>query len=689
MESLGRALCMPWSLIRLQNINNGILNLFCSNPKMVAGASSAGQRRNEKLSLGISGKSNREDVKELEVLWDDGYGTVGLKDYLDGAREMIRPDGGPPRWFCPIECRQPLKNSPVLLFLPGIDGLGLGLILHHKALGKVFEVRCLHIPIHDRTPFEGLVKFVEETIRLEHASSPDKPIYLVGDSFGGCVALSVAARNSTIDLVLILVNPATSFGRSLLQPLLPIFKAVPDEIYATIPCLLNFGIGDPTKIPIANLNNTFPEKKKLEQLFDNLTALLPHLSEFANIIPKESLSWKFGLLKSAVGFANSCLHAVKAEVLLLLSGKDNVLFSRDEALQLSSSLPNCKVRYFKNNGCALLLENGFNLLSVIKGTHKYRHSRRHDFVLDFLPPSMSEFEGKFDEVYRLLRLSTSPVMFSTLSDGKIVRSLAGVPNEGPVLLVGCHMLLGIEVGFLIEEFLKEKQVMVRGLAHPEVLNQPFISASNEFSVLDYFSIFGALPVTARNFFKLLSTDSYVLLYPGGMREALHRKGENHKLFWPEQGEFVRMAARFGASIVPFGAVGADDIMELVLDYNEMLQIPLLSDYTRQINSKMINLRDQSDGEVANQGFCAPVFLPKFPGRFYFLFGKPIETKGKEKMLQDRKNAQELYLRVKSEVERNIAYLIEKRKEDPRRNFISRLMHNVFSAPVHQVPTFEP
>ena len=54
---------------------------------------------------------------------------------------------------------------------------------------------------------EGLVKFVEKTVRLEHALSPNKPIYLVGDSFGGCLALAVAARNPQIDLVLILANP--------------------------------------------------------------------------------------------------------------------------------------------------------------------------------------------------------------------------------------------------------------------------------------------------------------------------------------------------------------------------------------------------------------------------------------------------------------------------------------------------
>lgn len=52
-----------------------------------------------------------------------------------------------------------------------------------------------------------LVKLVERTIRSEHHRSPDRPIYLVGESLGACLALSVAALNPDIDLVLILANP--------------------------------------------------------------------------------------------------------------------------------------------------------------------------------------------------------------------------------------------------------------------------------------------------------------------------------------------------------------------------------------------------------------------------------------------------------------------------------------------------
>lgn len=60
----------------------------------------------------------REKVK-LEPLWDDGYGTETVKDYLDYAQDIIKPDGGPVRWFTPISCGPHLGGSPILFFLPG------------------------------------------------------------------------------------------------------------------------------------------------------------------------------------------------------------------------------------------------------------------------------------------------------------------------------------------------------------------------------------------------------------------------------------------------------------------------------------------------------------------------------------------------------------------------------------------
>ncbi|XAR54563.1 Diacylglycerol O-acyltransferase [Bertholletia excelsa] len=644
----------------------------------VKGISSAGEKvrvgslvevGNGYLGTRVEKKEKWEEIKkkkvreELEVLWDDGYGDKTVKDYLDNAKEIIRSDGGPPRWFCPVDCGRPLKDAPILLFLPGMDGLGLGLVVHHRALGKAFEVRCLHIPVYDRTTFEELVKFVGETVRVEHASSPNKPIYVVGDSFGGCLALAVAAHNPTIDLALILANPATSFGRSQLQPLLPLLEALPDGLHFTVPYLLSFVMGEPMKMAMVDIENSLPPSIVLEQLSRNLTALLPRLSGLADIIPKETLLWKLKLLKSASGYANSRLHAITAQVLVLASGKDRMLPSEDEAKRLSASLQNCCIRYFKDNGHTILLEDGVNLLTVIKGACKYRRSRRHDFIADFLPPSKSEFKQAVE--------------------------VNGVPDEGPVLFVGYHNLMGLELGPLVEEFVREKNVLVRGMAHPSLFTQNVQSNSHEFSILDFIKVFGALPVTPSNLFRLLSTKSHILLYPGGAREALHRKGETYKLFWPDQPEFVRMAARFGATIVPFGAVGEDDIVELILDYDELMKIPVLNDHIRKSNEEGIRLRTELDGEVANEQLYFPGLLPKIPGRFYYLFGKPIKTKGMEVMLKDKTYAKEFYLQIKSQVQSNIEFLIRKREEDPYRSIFNRSFFWVTSKPARHVPTFEP
>ncbi|KAJ6737467.1 ESTERASE/LIPASE/THIOESTERASE-LIKE PROTEIN [Salix viminalis] len=638
---------------------------------------------NGKLKHRVEKKWEKDAIfKDLEILWDDGYGTKTVKDYLDGAKEFVKLDGGPPRWFCPAECGQSLKDSPILLFLPGLDGVGLGLTLHHKALGKAFEVRCLHIPVRDRTTFEGLVKIVEETVRLEHASSPYKPIYLVGESFGACLALSVAARNPQIDLVLVLVNPATSFSRSQL-PLLPILEALPEGLHDVLPYLVGFVTSNPVKMAMANIEYKLPPRLQFQQLYHNLTSFLPSVSVLSDIIPKETLIWRLKLLQSAAAYANSRLHAVKAESLVLVSGNDNLLPSRDEARRLKGSLKNCKARCFKNNGHSLLMEDGFNLLTIIKGTSKYRRTRRFDFVSDFLPPSMSEFKCAFDEASGTFLFATCSAVFSTLDDGTIVRGLAGVPDEGPVLFIGYHMLMGFEIYSLVQEFLREKNVLVRGLAHPCIFSEVMENSFTGFSVIDWLKVMGAVPVTGSNLFKLLSTKSHVLLYPGGQREALHNKGEAYKLFWPDQPEFVRMAARFGATIVPFGTVGEDDIGEFALDYHDMMKIPILNDYVRGFMRMAVKRR------LPAENCSSQVFYLGYLDAFYYLFGKPIKTKGLKEKLGDTENANLLYLHVKSEVENSIAYLLKKREEDPCRNVIDRTIYRAFYSPLPEVPAFEP
>lgn len=318
----------------------------------------------------------------------------------------------------------------------------------------------------------------------------------------------------------------------------------------------------------------------------------------------------------------------------------------------------------------------------------YRRSLKRDILKDFLPLSMTELKSLAVESW-WYRLFMDAVLFSTMEDGKIVRGLGGIPDEGPVLVVGNHMLVAIDVFPVILEFLRAKKVVLHGLAHPEFFN--FNDEDKLFMMhyTDVLKLIGAIPVTGRNFFRLLRKKSYILLYPGGVREALHRKGEASKLFWPEQQEFVRMAVKLGATIIPYAGVGEDDIFELILDYNDMKRIPFVNQMWDGFNQGRTKLREEMGGEIANQQLHLPAVLPKIPGRLYFMFGKPIQTKGKENMLDDKDYLRELYLQIKCEVEKNMAYLLKKREEDPYRRIVERIAWQMNYGILDQIPSFEP
>ncbi|XP_057997327.1 phytyl ester synthase 2, chloroplastic-like isoform X1 [Hevea brasiliensis] len=644
---------------------------------------------NERLKM--ERLENETQEKKIPLLWElaeaEKKHRKSMKDYFEESKDLIRSDGGPPRWFSPLECGSRLDKSPLLLYLPGIDGVGLGLIKQHYSLGKIFDIWCLHIPVKDRTSFTELVKLVERTVRSENCRSPNRLTYLVGESLGACLAIAVAARNPDIDLVLILANPGTSFKKSQLEPLMPLLALLPDQLQLGLPHILSLMTGDPLKMMMDNVTKGVPLQLTVEELSQDVAAMSSYLSVMGDILPRETLLWKLHLLKSASAFANSRLHAVKAQTLILSSGKDQLLPSQEEGQRLQHLLPNCENRLFSDCGHFLLLqEDEVDLATIIMGTNFYRRGAYHDYVSDYVPPSPYEFKKIYESV-RLIRLATSPVMLSTFEDGKIVRGLAGVPSEGPVLYVGYHMLLGFELAPMVSQFFFERNILLRGIAHPSMFRRLKEGRLPPMSQYDIFRIMGAVPVSGTLFYKLLSSKAHVLLYPGGVREACHRKGEAYKLFWPEHSEFVRMAARFGAKIVPFGVVGEDDFFEVFFDYDDQMKVPFLRDYIIDIAKESKSVRTEENGEVGNQDMHLPGVLPKFPGRFYYYFGKPIETQGR-KELKDREKAHELYLEVKSEVEKCLSFLKEKRESDPYRYLLSRLSYQAMHGITSEVPTFE-
>lgn len=67
----------------------------------------------------------------------------------------------------------------------------------------------------------------------------------------------------------------------------------------------------------------------------------------------------------------------------------------------------------------------------------------------------------------------------------------------------------------------------------------------------------------------------VVVLRSALPQAVKRRGEAYTLIWPERAEFVRMAAKFGATIVPFAAIGADEAVTTHINGDELERLQKL------------------------------------------------------------------------------------------------------------------
>ena len=63
----------------------------------------------------------------------------------------------------------------------------------------------------------------------------------------------------------------------------------------------------------------------------------------------------------------------------------------------------------------------------------------------------------------------------------------------------------------------------------------------------------------------------ILVFPGGGREVLKRKGEAYQLIWKQRYGFLKLAQEFDYDIVPFAALGGDEVFELGFDASAILE----------------------------------------------------------------------------------------------------------------------
>ncbi|MCO5549046.1 hypothetical protein L7F22_002512 [Adiantum nelumboides] len=167
--------------------------------------------------------------------------------------------------------------------------------------------------------------------------------------------------------------------------------------------------------------------------------------------------------------------------------------------------------------------------------------------------------------------------------------------------------------------------------------------------------YGHVRATKLAAYKLLQAKEHVLLFPGGAREVCKKKNEEYKLIWKPTAEFVRMAARFNAIIVPFGALGGDDAYKILFDADDIMRSALAPLVTDLYNRIGIGL-DTIYPVTALPGTNIPSLLaiPNIE-RIYFHFAEPVDTASFKGTQHDSK-FDEMYSLVKSRVEDSITWL---------------------------------
>lgn len=251
-----------------------------------------------------------------------------------------------------------------------------------------------------------------------------------------------------------------------------------------------------------------------------------------------------------------------------------------------------------------------------------------------------------------------------------VHGLDRLPDRG-ALFVGNHTIFGfLDLPFMMSELWTRRQIAVRGLGEHGHYAIPVWR--------DLLEMCGMVRGTRANVRALMREDQHVLVFPGGAGEVMKSRGQKYQLLWKERLGFARLAIEFGYPIVPFAAVGAEEMLDIVADKQTPGFEQAAALMKRLVGIPMPPL---------TRG-VGPTMLPR-PERLYFWFGEPIETTRHAGRAEDDAAARAVRDEVKAAVVGGIETLQDERAKDPKRGLLPRLRGDADERAVPALATSDP
>jgi 1-acyl-sn-glycerol-3-phosphate acyltransferase len=231
----------------------------------------------------------------------------------------------------------------------------------------------------------------------------------------------------------------------------------------------------------------------------------------------------------------------------------------------------------------------------------------------------------------------------------LVLGADNIPDR-PCLFVGNHSLFALDGWVLGPIMMKE---MGR---FPRALGDKFLFASERVGerLLRMGGVMGHPEVCS----ALMEAGRDLIVFPGGARESVKPASDRYELVWGERYGFVRLAARHGYTIMPFGMVGPDEFYGHLME-GEDLPDSRLGRLLKRLGVLTEDTRSDLLPPVPVGALGTP--LPK-PQRCYVGFGDPVDLAAEKGKRLGKRRLQEIRGRVAEQIETQLAELLFTREQ---------------------------
>ena len=242
-----------------------------------------------------------------------------------------------------------------------------------------------------------------------------------------------------------------------------------------------------------------------------------------------------------------------------------------------------------------------------------------------------------------------------------VLGIEHIPHRA-VLFAGNHTRYGLlDVPFMMGELWTRRRIAVRALGEHAHYAIPVWR--------DLLTMGGMVRGTRENVRALMRNSQNILVFPGGTGEVFKGRGQDYQLMWKERLGFARLAIEFGYPIVPFAAVGAEEMLHVVVDRGTPI--------AAQVSALMRRMVGVPLPPIPRGIGVTP--LPR-PERLYFWFGQPVDTSRYGGAGDDDAAARSIRDEVRAAVQAGIRILLAERERDPHRGLLARLWHEAHELP---------